>query len=457
MNFKSKHQINMCSGSIFGKMIVFAIPLMLTGILQLFYNAADIIIVGRYSGKEALSAVGATGAIINLLINVFLGLSIGTSVTVSRFFGSSDYDGIEETVHTSISIAAIAGVCVGIGGFLLAKPLLSLMDTPFDVIDGATLYMRIYFIGMPFNMLYNFGSAILRAVGDTRRPLYFLTISGIFNVVLNIIFVVQFDMGVAGVATATIIAQAISMTLVLRCLMLSDGALQLRVKNLKIHKDKLKIIVRIGIPAGIQASFFSLSNVLIQSSINSFGSVVVAANTTASNLEGFVYTAMNSIYQTTLTFTSQNIGANQYKRARSIFWNSLVIVFIVGITMGGMFILFGRDLLGLYNNDPEVIAMGYTRLVVICTTYFFCGIMEVIVGQLRGFGYSIMPMIVSLCGICVFRIFWIYTAFAVYPNLMTLYVSYPISWVLTSFIHFTCYMIILRKFPKENEAVQVIN
>lgn len=448
MKKNRNYEIDMCSGALTPKMLAFAAPLMLTGILQLLYNAADIIVVGRFAGKEALAAVGSTGALVNLLVNIFMGLSVGASVAVSNAYGAGDFDAIEETVHTAISIAAISGLFISIIGILFAKPLLSLMGTPTDVIDGSTLYLRIFFVGMPANMLYNFGSAILRAIGDTRRPLYFLTIAGVFNIILNLVFVIKFDMSVAGVALATVIAQCISMILVLRCLLLSDGAIRLSFKKLHIHKDKLVTIAKVGLPAGVQGSLFSISNVLIQSSINSFGSIAMAGNAAASNLEGFVYTCMNSIYQTDITFSSQNMGAKQYKRVRKVLFHCIGIVSAIGIIMGVSVTIFGNSLLRLYNDDPQVIAYGIERLMYVCLPYFLCGIMDVMVGQMRGIGYSVLPMIVSLTGACAFRILWIYTIFAQYRYPAVLYLSYPASWALTALIHIITYLVIVRKLPK---------
>lgn len=453
---KTNYEIDMCRGPLLGKMLIFTLPLMLTGMFQLLYNATNIIIVGQFVGKQALSAVGSTGSLTTLMVNVFIGLSIGTSVAVSKYYGSNDYMGIKETVHTSITIAALSGVFIGIVGIILARPLLQLMDTPADVIDSAVLYMRILFIGMPANMIYAFGSAILRSVGDTRRPLYFLTISGVVNVLLNLLLVVGFKMSVGGVATATITAQYISMILIVRCLMVSNGAIRLNLKQLGIKKDKLLLISRIGLPAGIQGSLFSISNVLIQSSINSFGSVAIAGNAAASNLEGFVYIAMNTIYQTNITFTSQNMGAKQYKRVRKILWICIGIVSFVGITMGGAFVLFAKPLLSLYNSDAEVIAFGVIRMTYICLPYLLCGIMEVLVGQMRGIGYSIIPMLVSLTGACLFRIVWVYTVFEHYRTLEVLFISYPVSWALTAAIHLLCYLIVRRKLPKDNVTLDVV-
>ena len=450
-----KYEIDMCRGPLTGKIILFAIPVILTGILQLLYNAADIVVVGQFAGKEALAAVGSTGALTNLIINIFIGLSIGTSVVVSNYYGAGNREGISDAVHTSIAIAVLSGAFLAIVGFFAARPMLLLMGTPEDVIDGAVLYMQIFFLGMPFNMVYNFGGGILRAVGDTRRPLYFLTISGIVNVVLNLVFVIGFKMSVAGVALATIISQLISAILIVRCLILTDSVIKLHIKQLKIHKHTLFMIMRIGLPAGIQGSLFSISNVLIQSSVNSFGSVVVAGNSAASNLEGFVYTAMNAVYQTAVTFTSQNMGAKQYKRTRRVLHICLIFVTLIGVVMGGAFYLLRNVLLRIYNNDAEVIAKGAVRMLYLCAPYFLCGIMDVMVGQLRGMGYSIMSMLISLSGACLMRIVWIYTAFRAIPTLDVLYLSYPVSWGLTFIIQYVCYLIVRRKYPKKDEELVV--
>ncbi len=433
-----------------GKMIKFAIPLMLTGTLQLLYNAADIIVVGQFAGTESLSAVGSTGAITNLMINIFLGLSVGTSVVVSKYFGARDYDGMVESVHTSIGIAVIAGIFVAIFGFIATPSVLELMNTPEDVIDKSILYMRIYFLGMPFNMLYNFGAAILRAVGDTKRPLLFLSISGIINVLLNLLLVIVFKMDVAGVAIATITAQAISMVLVLRCLIKSDGALKLYIKKIHIYKEKLIQIAKIGLPAGIQGSLFSVSNVLIQSTINSFGAVAMAGNAAASNLEGFVYVSMNTLHQTDITFASQNFGAKKYKRVRKCLWICLALVAVIGLAVSWIVIGLSQPLISLYNSDPAVIEIGKQRLLYICSVYFICGMMDVLVGQLRGIGSSIIPMFVTLGGVCGLRVLWIYFVCPIYPSLECVYLSYPITWTITALGLLICYLITMRKFPKHD-------
>ncbi|MCR4882063.1 MAG: MATE family efflux transporter [Clostridiales bacterium] len=442
-----RYEMDMTTGALLPKILVFSGPLILTGILQLLYNAADVVVVGRFAGATSLAAVGSTGSLINLIINVFMGLSVGTSVMVARYYGAGDVRMVQDTVHTSILVSLVSGIAVGIFGFFMAKPILRLMDSPEDVIDLATLYVKIYFLGMPFNLLYNFGAGILRAVGDTKRPLYYLTISGAANVGLNLILVIVFQMGVAGVAIATVVSQAISMVLVLLCLIRSHGAIHLDLRKLRIRKGPLLGIMQVGLPAGLQGSLFSISNVLIQSSINSFQSTAMAGNAAASNLEGFVYTAMNSIYQADLTFASQNYGAGKKDRVKSVLWNCLGTVVVIGLGLGLLFQAFDRTLLSVYNQDPAVIDYGVLRMHIILPTYFICGMMDVMVGQLRGIGYSIMPMIVSLTGACLFRILWIMTIFSMpqFHTLQMLYISYPVSWALTFSIHMICYLTIAKK------------
>ena len=443
----------MCNGPLVGKILLFAFPLMLSSVLQLLFNAADIVVVGRFTGAEALAAVGATSALINLLVNVFMGLSIGTNVLTAQGYGARDEKGVQDTVHTSIMLSLVCGVFLIFIGVFLAAPLLELMGTPNNVLGHATLYMRIYFIGMPALLVYNFGAAILRAVGDTRRPLYYLLFSGIINVILNLIFVIIFKMGVAGVATATVVSETISAGLVLRCLMKSEGMFQLHMGKLRIKKQKALQIVRIGLPAGLQGAIFAISNVLIQSSINSFGSVAMAGNTAAGNLEGFVYTSMNAVYQTNLSFTSQNMGAGNWKRMKKILGICLIFVSVVGLVMGRGFVFFGHQLLGIYSSDPEVIQYGINRMQVICGTYLLCGIMDVLVGSMRGMGYSFVPMIVSLAGACGLRILWIFTVFQWHRSLFVLYLSYPITWILTALAHTVCWYKIIHK--RERQAAQI--
>lgn len=444
----SKYTMDMCNGPLLKKIILFAIPLMLSGVLQLLFNAADVIVVGRFTGNEALAAVGSTSSLINLLINLFVGVSVGANVLLGKHIGARDEENASKTVHTAVTFSLVVGIAMIFVGFFLSRPLLELMGTPEDVINLSVLYMRIYFVGMPAFMFYNFGAALLRAVGDTKRPLYFLTLAGIINVIFNLIFVIVFHMGVAGVALATIISEGISAFLVFLCLKGADGVLHLDHRSLSFHKDVAIQMMKIGLPAGLQGCIFSVSNVLIQSSVNSFGSIAMAGNTASANLEGFVYNAMNSLYQTSLSFTSQNMGAKKYKRVDKILIECLVIVMIVGIVMGGGAYLIGTSLLSIYSSDPQVISYGLLRMSLICVPYFLCGMMDVFVGSLRGMGYSVMPMLVSLTGACLFRIVWIFTIFATNRSLFVLYFSYPVSWALTATAHLICYMIVRKKVFK---------
>ena len=450
---QKKYEIDMCEGPLLGKILLFALPLMLSGVLQLLFNAADVIVVGRFTGHEALAAVGSTGALINLLINIFIGLSVGTNVLAANYYGAKKDRLVSETVHTSVLTSLISGCVLIVIGLLLAKPLLTLMGTPADVLDQAALYMRIYFVGMPVIMLYNFGSAILRAIGDTRRPLYFLLLAGIINVVLNLLFVIRFGMGVAGVALATVISQAVSAGLIVHALTTSEGCFRLDLRRLRIYPARLRQMIRIGLPAGMQGAIFSISNVLIQSSINSFGSVAMAGSTAASNIEGFVYTAMNSLHQTSLSFTSQNYGAGKVDRINRILLLCLASVSVIGIVLGNGAYLFGRQLLSIYSSDPQVISYGLIRLAYVCAPYFTCGAMDVFVGSLRGMGYSVMPMLVSLTGACAFRVLWIFTVFRWSHTLETLFISYVISWVLTGSVHLICYCFAIRRM-KQKQAAQ---
>lgn len=438
----NNYEIDMCEGAILPKVLLFTIPLILSGVLQLLFNAADIVVVGRFAGNQALAAVGATSSLINLLVNVFIGLSVGANVMVARFYGAGQDKELSDMIHTAIATALASGILLVFIGYFAARPALTAMGTPSDVIDGAVLYMQIYFAGMPAMMLYNFGSAILRAVGDTKRPLYYLLFAGVVNVVLNCVFVICFSMSVAGVALATVISQVISASLVIRCLVVYDGALRLDLRKLRIEWGKFWRMVQIGVPAGVQGAFFSVSNMLIQSSINSFGSVVMAGNTAAGNLEGFVYTGMNAFHQTAISFCGQNYGAQKYKRI----WNTMIVcevcVLVVGVVMGVGSYLLAPILLQLYSTDAEVIAYGIKRMYVICIPYALCGMMDVMVGVLRGIGHSVMPMFVTLTGVCLVRVIWIYTVFANLRTLNSLYISYPITWGLTFLVHTICFCVI---------------
>ena len=449
---KKSYEIDMCNGPLLGKILVFSIPLMLSGILQLLFNAADIIVVGRFAGSTALAAVGSTASLINLMINVFVGLSVGVNVLAARYYGAQKEKDIQDTVHTAIMMAILSGLFLVVLGESASKPMLTLMGTPDDVLDQAALYLRIYFFGMPVLMIYNFGAALLRAVGDTRRPLYFLFAAGAVNVVLNLFFVIQLGMGVDGVAWATVISECVSAGLIIRSLMKENGAMKLHLTKLRIVSGKLTQIVRVGLPAGMQGAIFSISNVLIQSSVNSFGSIAMAGNTASSNIEGFVYTAMNAVYQTSLSFTSQNLGGEKFSRIDKIKNICLGVVTVVGLVLGWGAVLGGHQLLGIYSSDPEALSFGMRRLRIICGTYFLCGLMDCMVGSLRGMGYSVIPMFVSLTGACAFRVFWIFTIFAVNRTLEVLYLSYPVSWIITAASHMVTYYIVRKHFPKEDKA-----
>jgi len=430
-------------------LLSFALPLILSGMLQLLYNAADVVIVGQFSGKESLAAVGSTGHLTNLLTNAFLGLSVGSNVLISKAFGLNDKEKLSRAVHTAILLSLIGGVIIGIIGILFSAPLLSVMGTPDDVIGKASLYMKIYFAGLPAVALYNFGSAILRAVGDTKRPLYFLTISGIINVVLNLIFVIVFKMDVAGVALATIISQIFSGLMIIICLKNTTEGYKLFLRKLRIYKSEMLQILRVGLPAGIQGSLFSLSNVLIQSTVNTFGSAAVAGNSAASSIENFVYIAMNAIHHASLTFTAQNFGVSNFERIKKGFYYCLALVSIIGLVMGLSVSSMGKYLVNIYSSDPEVISIGVLKLSIVCSGYLLCGIMEVHTGTLRGMGYSILPMILTLVGSCALRIIWIFTIYKLNPTLAMLYVVYPISWFCTIIALFIAYKYAIKHYTNK--------
>ena len=441
----SGYEIDMTNGPLLGKIVRFAIPLAISGILQLLFNAADMIVVGRFAGANALAAVGATGALINLIVTLFMGLSVGTNVLVAQYYGGDHQKDLSETVHTSILASLLFGVVlIGIG-MVLARPILTAMATPADVLDQAVLYMRIYFIGMPVMMLYNFGAAILRAVGDTQRPLYFLVIAGVVNVVLNLFFVIVLHMDVAGVATATDISQAVSALLVLRCLIKTDGPYQVDLRRLTIKKDKLLRMVKIGLPAGIQGASFSISNVLIQSSINSFGSMAMAGNTAAANIEGFVGMGVDAFSQAALSFTGQNMGAGKPQRIRKIILLCMGMGIGVGLVLGVGCRLAGPQLLGFYTEDPQVIDYGLRRMNYVCVLQCVAATMGVMVGVLRGMGSSIAPMAITMTFVCGFRVVWLFTVFAAAPSLEMLYISYPITWALAAFCDLLFYFHLKRK------------
>ncbi len=450
-----KYEIDMCNGPILGKMLLFAMPLMCSSILQLLFNAADIIVVGRFAGDNSLAAVGSNTALINLLTNFFIGISIGANVLVAHFYGANQKKDLKETIHTAMLLSVYSGIILTLVGCIGAKQILIWMKTPQEVLALAVLYLRIYFIGMTATMIYNFGSAILRAVGDTRRPLYYLAVAGVVNVILNLVFVIEFQLDVAGVAIATVISQCISAALIVRCMMKEKGDIRLELGRLRIHRDKFVKMLKIGLPASFQGMLFSISNVIIQSAVNGFGATVVAGNSAAANIEGFVYVAMNAFYQASLSFTSQNIGAMKYERINRILYTAELCAITAGVVLGNAVTFFGKELLSLYSSSTAVIEAGMVRMGVICRLYALCGMMDTIVGSMRGMGYSIVPMFVSLIGACGLRLFFIFTLFQLeeYHSVTSLYLTYPVSWTLTFLAHVVCFVIIRKRLAKKWQKV----
>lgn len=457
--FIKKYEIDMCNGPILPRLLAFTLPLMCSSVLQLLFNAADIIVVGKFAGDNALAAVGSNTALINLLTNFFLGLSIGANVLVARFHGAKEEQEVSDTVHTAMLLSICSGIILTLTGCIGARQILIWMKTPQEVLGLATLYLRIYFLGMTAMMLYNFGSAILRGVGDTKRPLYYLSIAGIINVGLNLLFVIVFKMSVAGVALATVISQCVSAVLILRCMFVDTGDIHLNLRRLKIHKNIFLKILQVGLPASFQGIIFAISNVIIQSSVNSFGSVTVAGNSAASNIEGFVYVSMNSFHQAAISFTSQNMGAGKYERINKILLCAQLCVIAVGLTLGNLAVYFGRPLLGFYTSSAVVKEAGMKRLGIISRTYALCGMMDVMVGSLRGMGYSILPTIVSLIGACGLRLIWIFTFFRMeqFHTLTSLYMTYPVSWIVTTMAHVICFVIVRRKVAARFEIEYNVN
>lgn len=442
---KNKYEIDMCNGTIMDKLISFSVPLILSGILQLLFNAVDIIVVGRFSGSQALAAVGSTTALINIFTNLFIGISLGANVLAARFYAAQKDKEMSETVHTAIMLALISGVVMLFVGIFFARGALELMGTPDDVIGQSTLYMRIYFAGMPFFMLYNYGAAILRAVGDTKRPLLFLIVSGVVNACLNLFLVIAFHLGVAGVAIATVTAQGISCALVLRCLQRSQASYQLRFRDLKIRGCYVQQIFQVGLPAGIQSTVINFSNALLQSSVNSFGSIAMAGYTAANNLFGFLYVSTNSITQACMSFTSQNYGAGKWKRMDKVLRNCILLSVVVSLILGGGSYLFGPELLKIYTSDPKVIQCGMEILLYTTVTYFMCGLMDLFPGALRGMGYSAIPMLLSIIGTVGTRIVWIFMIFPRHRSLDVLFISYPASWLITIILQVICYFFVRKR------------
>ncbi len=438
----------MLNGALLPKILLFAVPLALSSILQLLFNAADVIVLGRYVSAEALAAVGSTSSFVNLLVNFFIGISVGVNVMVGQSYAKHNDSMVFDVVHTAIGTSIVAGIIFIFVGIGLSEPLMILMGSPDEVRYMSVLYLQIYFIGMPFILLYNFGAAILRAVGDTKRPLYYLLFAGVVNVVLNLYFVIEWNMGVAGVAIATSVSNLISALLVLRTLMKEKGILRVELRKVRIDPKVLIRICKIGLPAGLQSCFFSISNMVIQSSINSFGTIAMAGSTAASNIENFVYSGMNAVYQANLSFTSQNVGAGRYSRINRILGACIAACTILGLPLQTLACIFGPQLLSIYNNDPDVIASGLERLLIICGTYVLCGYGDVLVGSLRGMGDAFTPMIITLAGVCGLRIVWILTILNIFPSLFVLYLCYPVSWIVTALLQLSHFAKIRRKFPK---------
>lgn len=443
----------MCNGSIMDKLISFSLPLMVSGILQLAFNAVDIIVVGRFSGSQALAAVGSTTALINVFTNLFIGISLGANVLAARFYAAGKDREMSETVHTSITLALISGITMAVIGVLLAKWALEIMGTPDDVIGQSALYMRIYFMGMPFFMLYNYGAAILRAIGDTKRPLIFLIISGIANAALNMTLVILFHMGVAGVAIGTIISQLISCVLVLTCLYRSEGSYQLRFSKLKINGAYMEQIFQVGVPAGIQSTVINLSNALLQSSVNSFGSIAMAGYTAANNILGFLYMSVNSITQACMSFTSQNYGVGKLKRMDKVLRDCAILSISIAAVLGGLAYSFGPQILTVYTSDPKVINCGMEILAYTSITYFLCGIMDLFPGALRGMGYSAVPMVLSVIGTVGTRIVWVFGIFPNHRSLSVLFVSYPVSWIITIVLQVMCFYFVRKRVHQKEKRL----
>lgn len=439
---------NMLQGPLFGNIVLYTIPIILTSLLQLLFNAADLVVVGRFCGSVSVAAVGATGSITNLMVNFFIGLSVGAGVTVAHGLGGHEDDVVHNTVHTALPTALVSGVILTVVGVSFSEVFLRLMGTPDNVLPLSAVYMKIYFAGITFTMVYNFCAAILRAVGDTKSPLIFLSFAGVINVILNVVFVRVFQMNVAGVALATTISQAISAALVVRALMKRTDACRLTPAKMRFYKAQLAKILRIGIPAGIQSSLFSISNVLIQSSVNSFGDVLMSGNAAAANIEGFVYVSLNAFHQTAVNFIGQNAGAKQYSRVYKTLWICLGCVSVVGLTLGSLAWSVGPGLLSIYITDSqEAISYGMIRLSYICLPYFLCGLMDVSTGALRGMGASFVPMVISILGVCGIRIGWIYTIFQL-PQFHTpqcLYFSYLFSWTVTFVFQMGAFLIVYRR------------
>ena len=445
---KNKYEIDMCNGTIMDKLISFSIPLMLSGILQLMFNAVDIVVVGRFSGSQALAAVGSTTALINVFTNLFIGISLGANVLAARYYAAGKTKEMSETVHTAIALALVSGVAMAVIGVVFARGALEIMGTPDDVIAKSTLYMQIYFCGMPFFMMYNYGAAILRAVGDTKRPLIFLIVSGVINAVLNLFLVIVFHLDVAGVGIATVISQLVSCILVLRCLHHTESSYQLHLAKLRIRSVYLKQIFEVGVPAGIQSTVINISNAMLQSSVNSFGSIAMAGYTASNNIFGFLYVSVNSFTQACMSFTSQNYGVKKLKRMDRVLIDCMILSVVVTLILGSSVYIFGPELLHIYSNQADVIKYGMEIFSYTTVTYFLCGLMDLFPGALRGMGYSTVPMILSIIGTVGVRIIWIYGLFPSHRSLTFLFLSYPVSWIATIIMQVICFWFVRKKIHR---------
>ena len=454
MAWSSNRALDMTKGSILSNLFRFSLPLAFSSVLQLLYNAADVMVVGRFAGAQSLAAVGSTSALINLLTTLFVGLATGVNVLIAHANGAGDFSKISKATHTAVTLSLFVGVLVMLAGLFLSRPLLEIMGSPEDVIDLAALYLRIYFLGMPASMLYNFGANVVRAMGDTKSPLLYLSVSGIVNVLLNLLLVIVFKMGVAGVAIATVASQVLSAFFVIRHLFHSHTAIHLDLEKLCLVKEYVLEIIRIGLPVGIQNSLFSVTNVMLQSTVNAQGSLVMAGNAASQNLEGFISSFTSAFGGSILTFTSTNRGAKEYDRVRKGLWQCLGLVFVLALIIGMSVWAAGPFLLGLYNQDPEVIKWGMVRLSVMAPNYFLAGGLNVCSSQLRGVGYSVLPMVITLTGVCVLRILWLLVIFPLNPVMNMLYISYPITWLLTALAHLGCYLVFgLAKIRKEEAGI----
>ena len=454
----SKNEIDMTSGNLFKKILVFSLPIIFSSVLHLLYNAADLIVCGQFGSAHSVGAVSATNSLINLIIQLFMGLSVGANVLMARYFGTKQKEKAQRVVYTAMILSVVIGILLGAFGALCSRYFLEWMKTTDDIIDLSTQYLAIYFCGLPFSLIYNFGASLMRAVGDTKRPFYFLAAAGVFNVMFNLLFVIVFKMDVAGVALGTILSQAISAACIVVCLVKNKGFFHFSFKEMRFYKQEALEMVRIGLPAGLQGAIFSLSNVLIQSSINSLGTNTVDGNGASVSIEGFVYAAMNSVAQACIAFVSANFGAGNWKNIKRVVAYTSLFVVTFGIAVGVVAVIFGDPLLKVYISHEEAIAAGYSRLVLICLTYFTCGLMDVFAYSLRGIGYSVLPTVVSLCGVCGLRILWIYTIFPLeqFHTLQGLTISYPVSWVVTALVHLVCFLVLFKKRKSLAEHLQKV-